>query len=490
MTDPLIQSRLDHLESLRTREIDPFPARVPFVEPIGPLVERYGGLSEEERSGDRVTIAGRVTGIRRMGKASFFDIRDGTGRLQAHVTVDGVEESAYEELGCVDVGDFLSISGEVFRTKRGEMTVAVEAHTFLAKAIRPLPEKWHGLKDVELRHRHRSLDLVSNDETREAFIARSRMISSVRRTLDDLGFIEVETPILQPIAGGALARPFVTHHNALDIALYMRIALELYLKRVLVGGIDRVYEIGKCFRNEGVSTEHNPEFTMLEVYQAYADYETMMALAERLVAEALSAAVTGGGSTVHFRGQEIDLAPPWPRVRMLNLVRETSGIDVSSLLPEEIDRQADEKGIDLPPGTAGKKVEALFERFAEPTLVRPTFVYDYPVEISPLAKKRSDDDRLVERFELFVGGMEIANAFSELNDPIDQRERFDAQEQQRAAGDDEAHRVDDDFVFALEHGMPPAGGMGVGIDRLAMLLTGCESIRDVILFPTLRGKRD
>ena len=315
------------------------------------------------------------------------------------------------------------------------------------------------------------------------------MISSVRRTLDDLGFVEVETPILQPIAGGALARPFVTHHNALDIALYMRIALELYLKRVLVGGIDRVYEIGKCFRNEGVSTEHNPEFTMLEVYQAYADYETMMALAERLVAEALSAA-TVGGSTVRFRGQEIDLAPPWPRVRMLDLVKETSGIDVSGLSPEEIDRQADEKGIDLPTGTAGKKVEALFDRFAEPTLVRPTFVYDYPVEISPLAKKRSDDERLVERFELFVGGMEIANAFSELNDPIDQRERFAAQELQRAAGDDEAHRVDEDFVFALEHGMPPAGGMGVGIDRLAMLLTGCESIRDVILFPTLRGKRD
>jgi lysyl-tRNA synthetase class 2 len=486
MSDPLIQSRLDHLVRLRARGIDPFPARVPVVASIGPLVDRHGDLAKEERSGDRVTIAGRLIGIRRMGKASFFDLRDGTGKIQAHASVDQLGETSYAELAGVDVGDFLAVSGEVFRTKRGELTVAVEGFTFLAKAVRPLPEKWHGLKDIELRHRHRSLDLVSNDETRDAFVARSRVISRLRRTLDDLGFVEVETPILQPIPGGALARPFVTHHNTLDVDLYMRIALELYLKRVLVGGIDRVYEIGKCFRNEGVSTEHNPEFTMLEIYQAYGDYETMMDLSERLVAESIDA--TGGSTTVRFRDQEIELAPPWPRVRMLDVVKEQSGVDVSSLSADEIDRRAREKGIELPPGPAGMKVEALFERFVEPTLVRPTFVCDYPIGISPLAKKRSDDDRLVERFELFVGGMEIANAFSELNDPIDQRERFVAQERRRDAGDEEAHRVDEDFLFALEHGMPPTGGMGIGVDRLAMLLTGCESIRDVILFPTLREK--
>ena len=488
MSDPLIQSRMDHLERLRSRGGDPFPARVPSIAPIGPLVDRHEGLANEERSGERVTIAGRLIGIRRMGKASFFDLRDGTGKLQVHAAVDQLGEGAYAELAEVDVGDFLAVSGEVFRTKRGELTVAIEGFTFLAKAIRPLPEKWHGLKDVELRHRHRSLDLISNDETRDAFVARSRMISRLRRTLDELDFVEVETPILQPIPGGALARPFVTHHNALDVDLYMRIALELYLKRVLVGGIDRVYEIGKCFRNEGVSTEHNPEFTMIEIYQAYADYETMMGLVERLVADAIEA--TSGSATVRFRDQEIDLAPPWPRARMLDLVAERSGVDVSSLSADEIDGAASAEGIELPTGSAGVKIEALFERFVEPTLVSPTFVCDYPIEISPLAKRRADDDRLVERFELFVAGMEIANAFSELNDPIDQRARFVAQEARREAGDDEAHRVDEDFLFALEHGMPPTGGMGIGVDRLAMLLTGRDSIRDVILFPTLRGKAD
>ena len=488
MTDPLTRSRLDHLEGLRNRGIDPFPARVPVVQPIGLVVERFEGLASEEHSGDWLTIAGRVIAIRRMGKASFLDLRDGTGRLQAHAAVDGLKEAAYEELGGVDIGDFLSVSGEIFRTKRGELTISIEEYTFLAKAIRPLPEKWHGLKDVELRHRHRSLDLIANDVTREAFVSRSRMISSIRTRLDGLGFVEVETPTLQPIAGGALARPFVTHHHALDIDLYMRIALELYLKRVLVGGIDRVYEIGKCFRNEGVSTEHNPEFTMLELYQAYADYETMMDLAEELIAEALNATV--GTLSVRFRDHDIDFATPWPRVKMVDLVRKTSGIDVSNLAADDIDRQAREKGIELPAGTAGKKVESLFERFAEPTLVRPTFVCDYPIEISPLAKKCASDERLVERFELFAGGMELANAFTELNDPIDQRERFEAQERLREAGDDEAHRIDEDFLFALEHGMPPTGGMGVGIDRLAMVAIGLESIRDAILFPTLRGRKD
>jgi len=487
MTDPLIQSRLDHLEDLRRRGIDPFPARVPASEPIGPIAERFESLASQEHSGEHATIAGRLIAMRRMGKASFFDLRDGTGTLQVHATVDHLGEDVYDALAAVDIGDFVSVVGEVFRTKRGELTIGAEAVTFLAKAVRPLPEKWHGLKDVEQRHRHRSLDLISNDDVREGFVRRSRVISTVRRTLDDLGFVEVETPTLQPLPGGALARPFETHHNALDADLYMRIALELYLKRVLIGGIDRIYEIGKCFRNEGVSTEHNPEFTMLEIYQAYADYESMMELAERLVVHALNE--SAGGLTSRFRGREIDFTTPWPRVKMVDLVRETSGVDVSSLDADEIDRLAGKKGIDLPAGGAGKKIEALFERFGEPSIVGPTFVYDYPIDISPLAKKHSNDERLVERFELFAGGIELANAFSELNDPIDQRARFEAQERLREGGDDEAHPVDEDFLFALEHGMPPTGGMGMGLDRLVMIATGSESIRDVILFPTLRERR-
>ena len=487
MTDPLIQSRLDHLEDLSRRGIDPFPARVPASEPIGPIAERFESLASQEHSGEHATIAGRLIAMRRMGKASFFDLRDGTGTLQVHATVDHLGEDVYDALAAVDIGDFVSVVGEVFRTKRGELTIGAEAVTFLAKAVRPLPEKWHGLKDVEQRHRHRSLDLISNDDVREGFVRRSRVISTVRRTLDDLGFVEVETPTLQPLPGGALARPFETHHNALDADLYMRIALELYLKRVLIGGIDRIYEIGKCFRNEGVSTEHNPEFTMLEIYQAYADYESMMELAERLVVHALNE--SAGGLTSRFRGREIDFTTPWPRVKMVDLVRETSGVDVSSLDADEIDRLAGKKGIDLPAGGAGKKIEALFERFGEPSIVGPTFVYDYPIDISPLAKKHSNDERLVERFELFAGGIELANAFSELNDPIDQRARFEAQERLREGGDDEAHPVDEEFLFALEHGMPPTGGMGMGLDRLVMIATGSESIRDVILFPTLRERR-
>ena len=487
MTDPLIQSRLDHLEDLRRRGIDPFPARVPASEPIGPIAERFESLASQEHSGEHATIAGRLIAMRRMGKASFFDLRDGTGTLQVHATVDHLGEDVYDALAAVDIGDFVSVVGEVFRTKRGELTIGAEAVTFLAKAVRPLPEKWHGLKDVEQRHRHRSLDLISNDDVREGFVRRSRVISTVRRTLDDLGFVEVETPTLQPLPGGALARPFETHHNALDADLYMRIALELYLKRVLIGGIDRIYEIGKCFRNEGVSTEHNPEFTMLEIYQAYADYESMMELAERLVVHALNE--SAGGLTSRFRGREIDFTTPWPRVKMVDLVRETSGVDVSSLDADEIDRLAGKKGIDLPAGGAGKKIEALFERFGEPSIVGPTFVYDYPIDISPLAKKHSNDERLVERFELFAGGIELANAFSELNDPIDQRARFEAQERLREGGDDEAHPVDEEFLFALEHGMPPTGGMGMGVDRLVMIATGFDSIRDVILFPTLRERR-
>jgi len=486
MSDPLVHARLEKIEALRAQGIDPFPARVPPREPIGDVLRRHGTLAAEEHSGDRVAVAGRLLARRQMGKVSFLDVRDGSGKIQIHAAADRLHEDAYRSICDADVGDFLHVAGEVFRTKRGELTVAAESWTPLSKAIRPLPEKWHGLKDVELRHRHRSLDLISNDESREVVTRRARMLSLVRRLLDERGFVEVETPILQPIPGGASARPFVTHHNVLDADLYLRIALELYLKRVLIGGIDRVYEISKCFRNEGISTEHNPEFTMLELYQAYADYTDMMHLVEDLIGTVVRE--IAGGMVVEYQGRRLDFAPPWRRVSMLGAIAEATGIDLSDRDPAGIRQRARAKGIDLPEGAFSKLIDELFDRFVEPGLVQPTFIVDYPVEISPLAKRKPGDERLTERFELFVVGMEIANAFSELNDPVDQRRRFEEQERLRAGGDEEAQRIDEDFLFAMEHGMPPTGGMGVGLDRLAMLLSNSASIRDVILFPALRRK--
>ncbi len=486
MSDPLVHARLEKVEALRAQGVDPFPARVPASERIDGVLRRYGGLAAEEHSGARVAVAGRLMARRQMGKATFLDLRDGSGKIQVHAAADRLGGEAYQRICDSDVGDFLHVAGEVFRTKRGELTVAAESWTFLAKAIRPLPEKWHGLKDVELRYRHRSLDLLSNDETRERFVRRARMMETVRFELTALGFLEVETPALHPIPGGTTARPFITHHNALDLDLYLRIALELYLKRTLIGGIDRVFEIGKCFRNEGVSTKHNPEFTMLELYQAYTDYEGMMRLAESLVGAVFQAAV--GSLVVDYQGTRLDFSPPWRRVAMLDAIAETSGLELGTLSAPEIVAAAKEKGIGVPNLSRPKLIEHLFDRFVEPTLIQPTFVTDYPVEISPLAKRRADAPHLAERFELFVMNMEIANAFSELNDPVDQRVRFLDQERLRAGGDEEAQRIDEDFLFALEHGMPPTGGMGVGLDRLAMLLLNAASIRDVILFPALRRK--
>ncbi|MCX6093617.1 MAG: lysine--tRNA ligase [Candidatus Bipolaricaulota bacterium] len=486
MSDPLVRARLEKIDALRAEGVDPFPARVPASERIDEVLRRHGNLAAEEHSGARAAVAGRLMARRQMGKASFLDLRDGSGKIQIHAAADRLGDAAYGRICDVDVGDFLHVVGEVFRTKRGELTVAAESFTFLAKAIRPLPEKWHGLKDVELRHRHRSLDLISNDESRATFVRRARMLSIVRRVLDERGFMEVETPILQPIPGGASARPFVTHHNVLDADLYLRIALELYLKRVLIGGIDRVYEISKCFRNEGISTEHNPEFTMLELYQAYADYGDMMSLVEDLVGTLFREIV--GSTVVDYQGKQLDFTPPWRRVSMLGAIAEASGIDLSDRDVAAIRRRAKAKGVDLPEGPFPKLVDELFDRFVEPGLVQPTFITDYPVEISPLAKSKAGEEGLTERFELFVVGMEIANAFSELNDPVDQRKRFEDQERLRAGGDDEAQRIDEDFLFAMEHGMPPTGGMGVGLDRLTMLLSNSASIRDVILFPALRRK--
>ncbi len=486
MSDPLIQARLDKLRALREEGVDPYPARVPSLERIASVIERFGSLDAKEHSGKNVTVAGRQTAVRGMGKASFRDLRDGTGRIQVHASTDRLGEAAFVALNETDIGDILAVRGEVFRTKSGELTIGATEWTLLSKSMRPLPEKWHGLKDVETRYRHRSLDLISNDDVRETFVKRSRILSAIRRTLDEAGFLEVENPVLQSVASGGHARPFVTHHNVLDADLYLRIALELHLKRLLVGGLDRVYEMGKCFRNEGVSTEHNPEFTMLEIYQAYADYEEMMRLAERLIHAGLKA--IGASDRIEFRGQPIDFGLPWKRIALVDAVAEATGAEPTALRTDGAIDLAVSEGIAPRPASPGEAVEALFARLVEPNLIQPTFVVDYPVEISPLAKRKPGDDGLVERFELFAGGIELANAFTELNDPIDQRARFEEQERLRAQGNEEAQPIDEDFLFAIEHGMPPAGGMGIGVDRVVMLLTDLPSIRDVILFPAMRRR--
>jgi len=486
MNDPLLEARLEKLRRRTEQGIDPYPPRVGPTQPIGNVVSRYAQLASEEESGDKVTVAGRLVALRGMGRAAFLDLRDGTGKIQAHASLDALGEASYTGLSETDIGDFLEVAGEVFRTRRGELTVRVETWRLLAKALRPLPEKWHGLKDVELRYRHRSLDLIANDDVRETFVRRSRLIAGMRRYLDEHGFLEVETPLMQPLPGGATARPFVTHHNVLDMDLYLRVAPELYLKRLVIGGLERVYELGKNFRNEGVSTSHNPEFTTLEIYQAYTDYEGMMTLAEDLVTAGVLAAT--GSLSVSYQGNAVDLATPWARVGLVEATAEATGLDLGSRDAARIRAQASGRGIELPSLPYGKLVEHLFERFVQPTLIAPTFVKDFPIEISPLAKRKPGAEGLVERFELYIGGLEMGNAFTELNDPLDQRERFEAQETLRGSGDEEAQRRDEDFLFALEHGMPPTGGIGFGIDRLVMLATDSPSIRDVILFPALRRR--
>jgi lysyl-tRNA synthetase class 2 len=482
-----MQARLEKLRRLREEGIDPYPPRFSRSHSIGEVIAGFSSLATEEHSGEQVMIAGRLIALRRMGRAVFLDLRDVSGRIQVHASLDRLGETEYSALCESDIGDFLGVSGEVFRTKRGELTVEIAEWTLLSKSLRPLPEKWHGLKDVELRYRHRSLDLIANETVRDTFTCRSRMVSGMRRYLDEHGFLEVETPMMQPLAGGATARPFITHHNTLDVDLYLRIAPELYLKRLVIGGMERVYELAKNFRNEGVSTSHNPEFTTLEIYQAYTDYEGMMSLAEELIGT--GAREAADSLQVPYQGETIDFSSPWRRVGLVQAVEEATGIEITGHSLPEINSQATEKGITLPPLSRGKLIEHLFEKFVEATLIQPTIVKDYPIEISPLAKRKPDAEGIVERFELFVGGMEIANAFTELNDPLDQRARFVAQEKLRVAGDDEAQQVDEDFLFALEHGMPPTGGIGIGIDRLAMLLTDSRSIRDVILFPALRGRK-
>jgi lysyl-tRNA synthetase class 2 len=480
----VLRDRREKLARLREAGIDPFPHEFGEREEIAAVRAAHEGLAAGEETDSRHRVAGRIVGRRGHGKAAFLDLRDGSGQIQLHATADKLGAEPFELLVDLDLGDFVGVEGTALATRRGgELSLAIDRWRLLAKSLRPPPDKFHGLEDIETRHRRRELDLLANEESRRTFATRARTIAEIRRRLDEWGFVEVETPVLQPLYGGALARPFVTHHNALDRDFYLRIATELYLKRMVVGGIDKVYELGKDFRNEGVSHKHNPEFTMLEWYEAYADYEKTARDLELLVAEV--AERTLGTTVVEREGVEIDLAPPWRRVTLREAVRERSGIDVA----EHPTREALAAAMGAEPDRAegwGKLVDGLLSSQVEPRLVQPTFVLDYPVELSPFAKAHRSEPGLVERWEAFAGGIEIANSFSELNDPDEQRRRFEQQAAELRRGDEEAQPYDETFVEALEQGMPPTGGVGLGIDRLAMILSGARSLREVVLFPAMR----
>lgn len=482
--DSLLRVRREKLDRLRALGVSPFGARFQRSHESREIVERFDELENTE-----VTLAGRLMSVRAHGKASFADLQDLSGKIQIYVKSDLIGEAAYEVWNLLDIGDIVGIRGTVFRTRRGEISVQVNELTVLTKSLRPLPEKWHGLKDVDLRYRQRYVDLIVNPEVRDTFIIRSKVVRGMRNYLDARGYYEVETPAMSAIAGGATARPFVTHHNALDLKLYMRIATELHLKRLIVGGFEKVYEIGRIFRNEGISTKHNPEFTSVEIYEAYADYHDMMKLTEEMIHHISREVV--GTAVLEYQGLTIDLTPPWPRVRLLDAIKEHAGIDITAAQNDEEARQmARSVGVQVDPkATKGMVIDEVFGELVEPKLAGPVFLLDYPIEMSPLAKKREDDPGLTYRFEAFLAGREIANAFSELNDPIDQLDRFTQQVSEREKGNDEAHVMDEDFIMALEYGMPPAGGLGIGIDRLAMLFTDSPSIRDVILFPLMRPRQ-
>jgi len=482
--------RLKKSDELKAAGIDPYGRRFEATDSAGALSEKYAAASKETLETQTVScrLAGRIVALRRFGKAAFAHIQDATGRIQVYLKKEQLNEPAVAVFDRLDLGDIIGVTGRLFRTKTDELTVQVETLALLAKSLRPLPEKWHGLTDVETRYRQRYLDLISNPDVSQVFVQRGRIIAAVREFLNARGFLEVETPMMQAIPGGAAARPFVTHHNALGIDLYLRIAPELYLKRLIVGGLERVYEINRNFRNEGISTVHNPEFTMLEFYQAYADYQDLMTLTEELFGFVAQRVL--GSPTFSYQQQTIDLTPPWKRIPFLEATRAAvpdPGVvdDRVRLLEYLRQKQIPVKGTE----PLGKLQQALFETVVEPALIQPTFITDYPTEISPLAKRKESDPSLTDRFELFVNGLELANAFSELNDPVDQRKRFEDQVKSRAAGDLEAHLMDEDYLRALEHGMPPTAGEGVGIDRLVMLLTNRNSIRDVIFFPQLRPEK-
>ncbi|WOI41459.1 lysine--tRNA ligase [Bacillus altitudinis] len=484
------QVRRDKMNKMREEGIDPFGERYDRSHQSAQIIADYDEFSKEdlEEKAAQVTIAGRMMTKRGKGKAGFAHIQDLEGQIQIYVRKDSVGEEAYELFKSSDLGDIIGVTGTVFKTNVGELSIKATSFEVLTKALRPLPDKYHGLKDVEQRYRQRYLDLIVNPESKQTFIMRSKIIQSMRRYLDSKGYLEVETPTMHSIPGGASARPFITHHNALDMPLYMRIAIELHLKRLIVGGLEKVYEIGRVFRNEGVSTRHNPEFTMIELYEAYADYKDIMNLTENLIAHIAQEVL--GTTTIQYGEDQIDLKPEWKRLHMVEAVKEATGVDFwQEMSVEEAKQHAADHGVEITKNmTVGHIINEFFEQKVEETLVQPTFIYGHPVEISPLAKKNPEDPRFTDRFELFIVRREHANAFTELNDPIDQRERFEAQLKEREEGNDEAHLMDDDFVEALEYGMPPTGGLGIGIDRLIMLLTNSPSIRDVLLFPQMRNR--
>lgn len=484
----ILKIRRDKLRSLQESGQDPFrQTRFAWDTTSQEIRDRF-----DEMEGRSVKVAGRLMSKRGMGKVSFCDLQDRAGRIQLYARRDEMDEAVYDQFKKYDIGDIVGVEGEVFRTQRGEMSVRAKNITLLSKSLLPLPEKFHGLQDRELRYRQRYVDLMMNPEVRKTFEIRSRFIKHMRNYLDDRGYIEVETPVLNTICGGAAARPFVTHHNTLDIDMYMRIATELPLKRLIVGGMDRVYEIGRIFRNEGMDPKHNPEFTTVELYQAYADFHDMMDVVEGIISSAAKELL--GGYQVEWLGEQIDLTPGWRRLTMIDAVREYVGIDFAALSDDaEAVAAAKAKGVELA-GTAdktwGNALYACFDQRVEEKLIQPTFITMYPVEVSPLTKRSPADPRLTERFELFICHSELANAYSELNDPIDQRQRFEKQAELRDRGDDEAEMLDEDFLTALEYGMPPTGGMGIGVDRVVMLLTGSDTIREVILFPTMKPLGD
>jgi len=476
--------RRQKLKELQQSGKDPFKiVKYNVTHRSNEIIENF-----EAMDGMRVSAAGRLMSKRGMGKASFCDIQDRGGKIQIYVRIDDLGAEAYEEFKKYDIGDIVGVEGVVFRTHKGEISIRAEKVTMLAKSLKPLPEKWHGLKDVDLRYRQRYLDLIMNPDVRKTFVLRSKIIKEIRRFLDERDFLEVDTPMLNTIQGGAAARPFITHHNALDMDLYLRIAPELYLKRLIVGGFEKVYEMGRMFRNEGISIKHNPEFTMMEVYEAYTDYKGMMELTEELISTVARNVL--GTTKIVYQGQEIDLTTPWKRMTMRDAVLEYTGIDFDSIKTDEEAREAARaKNINVEGKlTKGEVMNLVFEELVEEHLVQPTFIMDYPVEVSPLTKRKPDRPELTERFELFIYGREMANAYSELNDPIDQKERFLQQVRKREEGDEEASMMDDDFINALEYGMPPTGGLGIGVDRLIMLLTDSYSIRDILLFPTMKPR--
>jgi lysyl-tRNA synthetase class 2 len=492
----LLRQRRANFEELAQLGVDPYPHRFERTETIADLVGAHSGTSKDELEAAAIQTrtAGRILAIRSFGKANFLVISDGRAKIQVYVRQDSLPERDFAVFRLLDFGDYIGTEGKLFRTKTNELTIHASKLEFLVKCFEPLPEKWHGLSDVEIRYRQRYLDLIVNPDARRIFEVRSRVLASIRGFLNGRGYLEVETPMMQPIAGGALARPFVTHHNALDMQLFLRIAPELYLKRLVVGGLERVYEINRNFRNEGISTQHNPEFTMLEFYQAYSDYRELMVMTEEMLSTCAREAI--GTEEITFGDHRISLAPPYRRVSLREGARAAASERLGAAVADGDLRQRESAAalarrlhIEVQPSWGpGRIATDIFERLHEDALVQPTFVYDFPTEVSPLSKQKPDDPDTVERFELYIGGFEVANAFSELNDPAEQRRRFEAQLTGRAAGDAEAHAMDEDYIRALEYGLPPTAGEGVGIDRLVMLLTNSLSIRDVILFPLMRPK--